>query len=68
MLNRSTLGLSTRELAFLTGIDFATVSPRMVPMEELGWVERTARKAKNPNGRGWGIVWVITVKGRGTLI
>jgi len=60
-------GMSTRELAFRLSLDFATVSPRMAPMAEKGWVEMTPRKVKSPTGKGWGHVWVITPAGRGIL-
>jgi DNA-binding MarR family transcriptional regulator len=67
-LARRASGLSTRELALSTGIDYATVTPRMRPMAEAEWVEMTEKKVKNPHGKGWGHVWVITPKGRGVLL
>jgi hypothetical protein len=66
-LRRRPLGLSTRELAHILSIDFATVSPRMRPMANDDWVVMAPRKVKNPIGKGWGRVWVITAKGLGII-
>src|SRR6478752_424405 len=59
--------MSTRQLAYVTGIDFATVTPRMCPMEKNGWIRRTTTKYKNPLGKGYGMGWTITPAGRGLL-
>jgi hypothetical protein len=61
-------GKSTRELAHYLAIDFSSISPRMRPMAEKGWVEMTDKKSKNPTGKGWGRVWVITHSGTAALI
>jgi predicted transcriptional regulator len=60
-------GLSSRQLAYELGVDFGSISPRLRPMADKGWVEMTNQKAKNPTGKGWGRVWIITPLGRGTL-
>jgi predicted transcriptional regulator len=60
-------GLTTRELTYHSGIEFATVTPRMRPMAEKGWVLMTSAKAKSPYGKGWGHVWIITPKGEGVI-
>ena len=61
------MGLSTRQISHLSTIDFGSVSPRMAPMREAGWVMMTNTKVKNPTGKGWGHVWTITPIGRGAL-
>jgi DNA-binding MarR family transcriptional regulator len=61
-------GMTTRELSQKTAIDFATVTPRMKPMEEKGWVQKTPVKVKNPQGKGWGRVWLLTPLGRKAMI
>lgn len=66
-LKRHSRGLTTRELSYHSGIEFATVTPRMRPMAEKGWVLMTSAKAKNPHGKGWGHVWVITPAGEGVI-
>jgi hypothetical protein len=67
-LEKYSRGLTTRELAHHLEIDFATISPRMRPMAEKGWVLMTPVKAKNPRGKGWGRVWIILPAGRGILL
>lgn len=67
-LNRYHQGLTTRWLAANLGIDFASISPRMAPMERKGWVEMTEKKVKSPHSKGWGHVWVITPAGRGQIL
>jgi transposase len=61
-------GLTTREIEHHVGIEFATVTPRMVAMEEHGWIKRTQFRRRAPKGKGVGIVWQITPKGIGVLL
>lgn len=66
-LRGHSLGLTTREMVPILATDFATISPRMRPMEEKGWVLMTPVKRQNPTGKGWGHVWEITSVGRGVI-
>ena len=60
-------GYTTREISYITGLDFATVTPRMAPMAEVGWVHMTHNKRKAPHGKGYGHVWIITARGLGVI-
>lgn len=52
-------GATTRELEHLTGLDFATVTPRIKPLCAKGYVKATKKRRAGPSGRSQ-IVWVAT--------
>lgn len=57
-LHRFPFGATTHELAEAMGMSLVTVSPRMAPLAEKGFVSDSGMRRKNPSGRR-GIVWVI---------
>jgi len=58
-----TKGLTTHEIAACTDVEWGSITPRMLPMEKLGFVKRSGSRI--PPGRTRpSIVWFITDVGR----
>jgi DNA-binding MarR family transcriptional regulator len=50
-------GMTSEEIATASGMELASITPRLSPLEQKGWINRTEDRRPGKSGRGR-IVWV----------